>query len=62
MTLEETLRTRTPDRKLAIVSRLWDEIAASAPLSLPDDELVEMNRRRDALLANPDIAMDAKEV
>jgi hypothetical protein len=29
---------------------------------LPEDELAEMSRRRDELLANPKIAIDADEV
>ncbi len=62
MTLRETLRALTPNEKLAIVTQLWDDLAASAPLSLPDDELAEMNRRRDEMLANPEIAIDADEV
>ena len=62
MTLRDTLRALTPDEKLAIVTQLWDDLAASAPLTLPDDELAEMNRRRDELLANPEIAIDAEEV
>ena len=62
MTLQEALRALTPNEKLAVVTQLWDELAASAPLTLPDDELAEMNRRRDELLANPDIAIDADEV
>lgn len=62
MTLQETLRALPPDEKLAIVTLLWDDLAASSPLRLPDDELAEMNRRRDELLANPESAIDADEV
>ena len=62
MTLRETLSALTPNEKLAIVTQLWDDLAASAPLSLPDDELAEMNRRRDEMLAKPEIAIDADEV
>ncbi|MEM8912744.1 MAG: hypothetical protein AAGC97_13340, partial [Planctomycetota bacterium] len=50
----------TPDEKLAFVTRLWDARVASAPLTLPDDELAVMNRRRDELLANPDIARESR--
>ena len=62
MTLQESLRALSPDEKLAVVTQLWEDLAASAPLRLPGDELAEMNRRRDELLANPDIAIDADEV
>jgi putative addiction module component (TIGR02574 family) len=62
MSLQESLRALPPDQKLAIVTELWDDLAASAPLTLPEDELAEMSRRRDELLANPEIAIDADEV
>ncbi len=65
MTLQESLRALPPDQKLEIVTQLWDDLAAlaaSAPLTLPEDELAEMNRRRDELLANPSIAIDADEL
>ena len=62
MTLQESLRALPPDEKLAIVTQLWDDLAASSSLTLPEDELAEMNRRRDELLANPNIAIDADEV
>ena len=61
MSLQESLRALPPDQKLAIVTELWDDLAASAPLTLPEDELAEMSRRRDELLANPEIAIDADE-
>ena len=62
MSLPESLRALPPDQKLAIVTQLWDDLASSAPLTLPEDELAEMNRRRGELLANPDIAFDADDV
>jgi putative addiction module component (TIGR02574 family) len=62
MSLQESLRALPPDQKLAIITELWDDLAASAPLTLPEEELAEMNRRRDELLANPEIAIDADEV
>ena len=62
MSLQESLRALPPDQKLAIVTELWDDLASSAPLTLPEDELAEMSLRRDELLANPEIAIDADEV
>jgi putative addiction module component (TIGR02574 family) len=62
MTLQESLRALPPDQKLAIVTQLWDDLAASAPLTLPADELAEMQRRRDEMRADPAIAIDAEEV
>ena len=62
MTLQESLRALPPDQKLEIVTQLWDDLASSAPLTLPSDELAEMQSRRDELLADPSIAIDADEV
>jgi putative addiction module component (TIGR02574 family) len=62
MTLQESLRALPPDQKLAIVTQLWDDLASSAPLTLPPDELAEMQRRRGEMLADPSIAIDADEV
>ncbi len=62
MTLPETLRALPPDQKLALVTELWDDLAASAPLTLPPEEMAEMQRRRDEMLANPDIAIDRDEL
>ena len=62
MPLQESLRSLPPDQKLAIVTQLWDDLASSAPLTLPPDELAEMQRRRDEMLADPSIAIDAAEV
>ncbi|KLU02747.1 hypothetical protein RISK_005043 [Rhodopirellula islandica] len=62
MTLQESLRALPPDQKLAIVTELWNDLAVSAPLTLPSDELAEMQRRRDEMLADPSIAIDSDEV
>ncbi len=62
MTLQQSLRALPPEQKLAIVTQLWDDLAASAPLTLPPDELAEMHRRRDEMLADPTIAISAAEV
>ena len=62
MTLSETLQALPPDQKLAIVTEQWDDLASATPFSLPPEELVEMNRRRDEMLANPGIAIDGDEL
>jgi len=62
MTLSEQLRSLPPEQKLAIVTELWDDLASSAPLSLPSDEMAEMQRRRVELLAHPNIAIDSEEL
>ena len=62
MTLPETLRALPPDQKLALVTELWDDLAASAPWTLPPEEMAEMRRRRDEMLAKSSIAIDRDEL
>lgn len=62
MTLPDTLRALPPNEKLVLVTELWDDLAASAPLTLPFEEMAEMQRRRDELIANPEIAIDHTEL
>ena len=59
----DDLRTLPAEQKLAIVTRLWNDLASSTPpLSLPLEELAEMDRRRAEMLCDPIIAIDASEV
>ena len=62
MTLLETLRAMPPDQKLVLVTELWDDLASTAPLTLPSEEMEEMQRRRDEMLVNPGIAIDRNEL
>ena len=62
MTLPESLRDLPPDQKLALVTELWDDLASSAPLALPPEELAEMQRRRDEMIADPELAIDRDEL
>lgn len=62
MTLPETLRALSLKQKLAIVTELWNDLAASAPMRLPAEQLREMQRRRDELLADPTLALDRSEL
>lgn len=62
MTLPEALRALSPEQKLAIVTELWDDLAASAPLSLPPEDMAEMLQRREEMLANPGVAIDRDEL
>ena len=49
--------------KLQIVTRLWDDIAASTdPVALPPEVLREASRRSDELKADPSIAIDDAEL
>jgi len=60
--VQRSPRALPPDQKLAIVTQLWDDLAASSPLTLPADELAEMHHRRDELLADRAIAMDRRKL
>ena len=62
MTLPESLRGLPPEQKLALVTELWDDLVASAPLTLPPDELAEMQRRREEMLADPELAIERDEL
>ncbi|MCA9208439.1 MAG: addiction module protein [Pirellulaceae bacterium] len=62
MSLTDSLRSLPPSEKLAIITELWDDLASASPLKLPEDELREMQLRRDEMLADPSIALDADEV
>ena len=62
MTLPEILRDLPTEQKLALVAELWDDLAKSAPLNLPPEEMKEMQRRREEMIANPSIAIDSDEL
>jgi putative addiction module component (TIGR02574 family) len=62
MTLLESLRAMPPEQKLELVTALWNDLAASAPLFLPQEELQEMERRRMEMHSDPSIAIDGDEV
>lgn len=62
MTLPEILRDLPTEQKLALVAELWDDLAKSAPLNLPPEEMKEMQRRREDMIANPSIAIDSDEL
>ena len=62
MTLPEILRDLPTEQKLALVAELWDDLAKSAPLNLPPEEMKDMQRRREEMIANPSIAIDSDEL
>jgi putative addiction module component (TIGR02574 family) len=63
MSIINELRLLPPDKKLEIVTELWDDLATSGlPLTLPAEELEEMDRRREELRNDPSLAIDADEM
>lgn len=63
MSLIDDLRLLPPDKKLEVVTELWDDLARSGlPLTLPAEDLQEMDRRREQLRNDPSLAIDADEM
>lgn len=52
----DAIRGLGPAEKLRLVEQIWDDLAAEeAPLPLPDWAVNEATRRRDEMLADPDL-------
>jgi putative addiction module component (TIGR02574 family) len=63
MSIIDDLRLLPPDKKLEVVTELWDDLARSGlPLTLPAEDLQEMDRRREELRNDPSLAIDADEM
>ena len=52
----DQIRNLGPAEKLRLVEQIWDDLAAEdAPLPLPDWAVLEATRRRDEMLADPNL-------
>jgi putative addiction module component (TIGR02574 family) len=59
----DAIRDLGPSAKLQLVEQIWDDLAAEeAPLPLPDWAVAEANRRRDEMLADPNLGSTHEEV
>ncbi len=59
----DTIRDLDPAEKLQLVEQIWDDLAAQkTPLPLPDWALTEATRRRDEMLADPNLGSTHEEV
>jgi putative addiction module component (TIGR02574 family) len=59
----DTIRALGPAEKLQLVERIWDDLAAEdTPIPLPDWAIAEATRRRDEMLADPDLGSTHDEV
>jgi putative addiction module component (TIGR02574 family) len=59
----DTIRDLGPAEKLRLVEQIWDDLAAeNAPLPLPDWAVTEATRRRDEMLADPNLGSTHEEV
>ena len=63
MLASEILRNLSPNEKLQVVTDLWNQLAnEEIHLTLPPEELAEMDRRREQMTQDPNIAITADEV
>ena len=59
----DAIRNLGPAEKLQLVEQIWDDLAAEeAPLPMPDWALTEATRRRDEMLADPNLGSSHEEV
>ena len=59
----DAIRDLGASEKLRLVEQIWDDLAAEeAPLPLPDWAIAEATRRRDAMLADPNLGSTHDEV
>ena len=59
----ETIRDLPPADKLLLVERIWDDLAEmNSPIPLPTWALTEAARRRDEMIADPNLGLTHEEV
>ena len=59
----DTIRALPAADKLRLVERIWDDLAAGeGSIPLPDWSIEEATRRRDEMLADPDLGLTHEEV
>jgi putative addiction module component (TIGR02574 family) len=59
----DTIRGLGPAEKLRLVEQIWDDLAAQeGPIPLPDWAVTEATRRRDEMLADPDLGSTHEQV
>ncbi len=59
----DTIRDLGPADKLRLVEEIWDDLAAEeSPLPLPGWAVTEAARRRDEMLADPNLGSTDEEV
>jgi putative addiction module component (TIGR02574 family) len=57
----DTIRGLGPIEKLRLVEQIWDDLAAS-PLPLLKWSIAEATRRRDEMIADPNLGLTHEEV
>lgn len=51
----------TSNEKLAMIDELWESVRRSGDIPIPKSHLVELERRVNAVAAEPSIVLDPKE-
>ncbi|MFA6286633.1 MAG: addiction module protein [Opitutaceae bacterium] len=52
------LSQATNEQKIELIDELWESIRSSGEIALPASHLTELDRRLEALRADPTLAMD----
>ena len=59
----DTIRDLGPAEKLRLVEQIWDDLATEAsPLPLPEWAVAEATRRRDEMIADPNLGSTHEDV
>lgn len=58
----DNIRNLSEPDKLLLVQRIWDDLAASDAIPLPEWLLSEARRRRDEMIENPKLGLSHEEV
>lgn len=58
----DAIRALPDDEKLLLVQRIWDDLAGSGSLPVPEWAITEANRRKSEMIADPRLGMTHEEV
>ena len=59
----DAIRDLAPAEKLRLVERIWDDLATEdTPIPLPDWAISEAAKRRDEMLADPELGLGHDDV
>ena len=58
----DNIRNLSEPDKLLLVQRIWDDLAASDAIPLPEWLVSEARRRRDEMIENPKLGLSHEEV
>ena len=58
----DAIRNLPDDEKLLLVQQIWDDLASSDSLPLPDWAIMEAKRRREEMVSDPELGKTHSEV